>query len=192
MSKLGNSMYGEVPNIKNKEKRQSSSRFNISKNRELIRLPALKDASVRFKDFSRFFEWYNDTWHCRVNFIYWAINFVAKNLLKYFISILSEFKTSRTIYFYRKYSHHRHYPKYDFRQQNEKIYLFVNWSNVQFSLISSLIHYPISNGKRSSEVSKLIFVIWPRWPRHFRSTQRNGRLRFCQSWYRYRSHLPRR
>ena len=57
MSKLGNSMYGEVPNIKNKEKRQSSSRFNISKNRELIRLPALKDASVRFKnDFSRFFE----------------------------------------------------------------------------------------------------------------------------------------
>ena len=46
MSKLGNSMYGEVPNIKNKEKRQSSSRFNISKNRELIRLPALKDASV--------------------------------------------------------------------------------------------------------------------------------------------------
>ena len=39
-------MYGEVPNIKNKEKRQSSSRFNISKNRELIRLPALKDASV--------------------------------------------------------------------------------------------------------------------------------------------------
>merc|ERR1711953_445877 len=46
MSKLGNSMYGEVPNIKNKEKRQSSSRFNISKNRELIRLPALKDASA--------------------------------------------------------------------------------------------------------------------------------------------------
>ena len=52
MSKLGNSMYGEVPNIKNKEKRQSSSRFNISKNRELIRLPALKDASVSHKFFS--------------------------------------------------------------------------------------------------------------------------------------------
>ena len=48
-------MYGEVPNIKNKEKRQSSSRFNISKNRELIRLPALKDASVRFKDFWQIF-----------------------------------------------------------------------------------------------------------------------------------------
>ena len=58
MSKLGNSMYGEVPNIKNKEKRQSSSRFNISKNRELIRLPALKDASVSF---GSFFEGYNDT-----------------------------------------------------------------------------------------------------------------------------------
>ena len=54
MSKLGNSMYGEVPNIKNKEKRQSSSRFNISKNRELIRLPALKDASVGHRFFGRF------------------------------------------------------------------------------------------------------------------------------------------
>lgn len=95
MSKLGNSMYGEVPNIKNKEKRQSSSRFNISKNRELIRLPALKDASVSF---GSFFEGYNDTWHCRVNFIYWAINFVAKNLLKYFISILSEFNLKNHIF----------------------------------------------------------------------------------------------
>ena len=81
--------------------------------------------------------------------------------------------TWRTIYFYRKYSHHLDdsNPKYNFRQQNEKIYLFVNWSNVQFFLISSLIHYPISNGKRSSEVSKVIFNIWswfdpddPIWP----------------------------
>ena len=160
MSKLGNSMYGEVPNIKNKEKRQSSSRFNISKNRELIRLPALKDASVSF---SSFFEGYNDTWHCRVNFIYWAINFVAKKICSNILFRFYQNLTSRTIYFYRKYSHHLHdtNPKYNFRQQNEKIYLFVNWSNVQFFLISSLIHYPISNGKRSSEVSKVIFNIWP-------------------------------
>merc|ERR1711953_1130435 len=45
MTSLTKNIYKEVnPSMKNKEKRQSSSRFNVSKNRELIRLPALKEA----------------------------------------------------------------------------------------------------------------------------------------------------
>ena len=50
MSKLGNSMYGEVPNIKNKEKRQSSSRFNISKNRELIRRTSSQTGKKEYEE----------------------------------------------------------------------------------------------------------------------------------------------
>ena len=38
----------EVPQGKKDTKRQTSSRFNVSKNRELTRLPPLKDASVSF------------------------------------------------------------------------------------------------------------------------------------------------
>lgn len=43
---MKSAMYNEVPKIKPKDKRQTSSRFNISKNRELTRLPPLKDAST--------------------------------------------------------------------------------------------------------------------------------------------------
>ena len=38
-----------MPQMK-KDKRQSSSRFNISGNRELVRLPPLKDANVSKKN----------------------------------------------------------------------------------------------------------------------------------------------
>jgi serine/threonine-protein phosphatase 2A regulatory subunit B' len=45
MAKLSNIVYEQAP-VKSDKKRQSSSRFNISKNRELNRLPSLKDASA--------------------------------------------------------------------------------------------------------------------------------------------------
>ena len=41
----------EVPQGKKDTKRQTSSRFNVSKNRELTRLPPLKDASVSFHSY---------------------------------------------------------------------------------------------------------------------------------------------
>ncbi|XP_061424403.1 serine/threonine-protein phosphatase 2A 56 kDa regulatory subunit gamma isoform-like isoform X1 [Lethenteron reissneri] len=43
-TQLNKVKYGSPANIMKKEKRQSSSRFNVTKNRELQKLPALKDA----------------------------------------------------------------------------------------------------------------------------------------------------
>uniref|UniRef100_S4RN43 Serine/threonine protein phosphatase 2A regulatory subunit n=1 Tax=Petromyzon marinus TaxID=7757 RepID=S4RN43_PETMA len=43
-TQLNKVKYGSPANIVKKEKRQSSSRFNVTKNRELQKLPALKDA----------------------------------------------------------------------------------------------------------------------------------------------------